>query len=69
MNTICMKKQRIEEYKAIIFDLDGTLYFQKSFRKKMICFLLLHLLNNPKAILDILIVWKYRVIREDWIRY
>lgn len=69
MDTICMRQQRLEDYKTVIFDLDGTLYFQKSFRKRMICFLILHILKKPKAILDMFIVWKYRVIREDWLRY
>lgn len=69
MDTICMKKQSLEDYKVIIFDLDGTLYFQKPFRKKMISFLVRHLLKKPKAIKDMLIIWKYRIIREEWTRY
>lgn len=69
MDTISMKKQSLEDYKAIILDMDGTLYFQKPFRRKMICSLFMHLLKNPTAIKDMLIIWKYRVIREDWTQY
>lgn len=31
MNQICMRKEKISGYKAVIFDLDGTLYYQNPF--------------------------------------
>ena len=40
MNRIKLRKPNILEYKAFIFDLDGTLYYQKPFRIKMLMTLL-----------------------------
>lgn len=66
MNQINMKKKRLCEYKAVIFDLDGTLYFQKPFRLRMIAYLAGYLLAHPSAVKDLLIIKKYREVREKW---
>ena len=55
-----------KEYKTVIFDLDGTLYFQKPFRICMAKFLLKKIITHPGTIKDIMIIMKYRKIRENW---
>lgn len=66
MNDIKMTKNRLSDYKAVIFDLDGTLYYQKPFRIKMMCYLVCRALSHPSCIKDILIIKKYREVRENW---
>lgn len=53
-------------YKTVIFDLDGTLYFQKPFRICMAKFLIKRILTHPGAIKDVMIIMKYRKVRENW---
>ncbi len=69
MNQVCMRKEKITQYKAVIFDLDGTLYYQNPFRLRMACWLLGHLIKHPSAINDMLIIKKYRKVRERWEQY
>ena len=33
------KNRKLDEYKAVVLDLDGTLYYQKPFRMRMVRFL------------------------------
>lgn len=63
------RKKKLDEYKAVVLDLDGTLYYQKPFRMRMIRFLAGYLLTHPRAIKDMFIILDYRKIREDWERY
>jgi len=65
MNTISLRKD-INDYELYIFDLDGTLYFQKPFRIRMALYLIQHLLLHPGSLKDIFIIKKYREIRENW---
>jgi HAD superfamily hydrolase (TIGR01549 family) len=58
--------KNIDEYKAVIFDMDGTLYFQKPFRVGMLFFLMGYVLKHPQAIKDLLVIKKYRQVREHW---
>jgi FMN phosphatase YigB (HAD superfamily) len=58
--------KNIYEYKAVIFDMDGTLYFQKPFRVRMLAFLLGQALRHPSSIKDMFIIKKYREVREHW---
>jgi FMN phosphatase YigB (HAD superfamily) len=58
--------RKLDEYKAVIFDMDGTLYYQKPFRIRMMIFLLGHVLRHPYAVKDMLIIKKYREVREHW---
>jgi HAD superfamily hydrolase (TIGR01549 family) len=58
--------REIYEYKAVVFDMDGTLYFQKPFRVRMLCFLLGHLISHPTSLKDLMIIKKYREVREHW---
>lgn len=59
-------KEKISDYKAVIFDLDGTLYYQKPFRIRMLIYLCQYMLLHPSSLKDILIVKEYRSVREKW---
>lgn len=69
MNQINKKNKKLDQYKAVVFDLDGTLYYQKPFRMRMVRFLAWHLISHPRAIKDMFIILDYRKIREDWEHY
>jgi HAD superfamily hydrolase (TIGR01549 family) len=58
--------KKLDEYKAVIFDMDGTLYYQKPFRIRMLLFLLGHVISHPSSFNDMLIIKKYREVREHW---
>lgn len=62
-------KEKISDYKAVIFDLDGTLYYQKPFRIRMLIYLCQYMLLHPSSLKDILIVKEYRSVREKWSAY
>lgn len=69
MNQVSMRKESLMEYKAVIFDLDGTLYYQKPFRIRMAAFLLQHLVCHPTSWRELLIIRTYRKVRENWEQY
>jgi HAD superfamily hydrolase (TIGR01549 family) len=46
--------------------MDGTLYFQKPFRVRMMMFLLGHTLTHPSSVKDLFVIKKYREVREHW---
>lgn len=69
MNQIALKKNNIMEYDVFIFDLDGTLYYQKPFRRKMLFVLLWHVLAHPMSIKDLFLIKTYRQVREQWEKY
>lgn len=69
MNQVSMRKKSLREYKAVIFDLDGTLYYQKPFRIRMAAFLLQHLICHPSTWRELLIIRTYRKVRENWEQY
>lgn len=66
MNQSSMRKKSLSEYRAVILDMDGTLYYQKPFRIRMFFYLLGHLFRHPPAIGDILLIKRYRQVREQW---
>lgn len=55
-----------DSYDLYIFDLDGTLYFQKPFRIRMAVYLATYVLSHPMSVKDIFIIKKYREVREKW---
>ena len=59
-------RKSFADYEAYIFDLDGTLYYQRQLRltmaKRLACFYLIH----PFRVKELLIVKKFREIREHW---
>lgn len=58
--------KKLDEYKLVIWDLDGTLYFQKEFRLKMAMVLLQNLVFTPTHWKDAFVILKYRSLREKW---
>lgn len=66
INLVNMRKKSLLDYKAVIFDLDGTLYYQKSFRIRMLLYLMGHMLTHPSGVKDVFLIKKYREVREDW---
>lgn len=57
--------KHINEYELIIFDMDGTLYFQRPLQIhmafKMICSCL-----KPRGLSELITVLKFRKLREQW---
>lgn len=66
MNLLKMRKNSLLDYQAVLFDLDGTLYYQKPFRMRMLVYLAIHILTHPSSVKDVLIIKKYREVREKW---
>ncbi|MCR5356869.1 MAG: HAD family hydrolase [Lachnospiraceae bacterium] len=56
----------ISEYKALVFDLDGTLYYQDRLRIKMAWMLLSYYLCHFWRIKELFIIKDFRKIREHW---
>ena len=59
-------RKSITEYKAVVFDLDGTLYYQKRLRIKMAWMLLSFYLCHFWRIKDLFIIKRFREVREHW---
>lgn len=57
--------RNINEYKLILFDMDGTLYFQRPLQIHMALKMLLSCLK-PGGMREINIVLKFRKLREHW---
>ncbi len=53
-------------YKAIVWDLDGTLYYQRRMRLIMLKELIVFYLFHPLRIKELLAVQKFRRVREKW---
>ena len=53
-----------KDYKLIIVDLDGTLYYQKPLRIKMAFSLLFHYSFRPHKLKELFVIKDYRKIRE-----
>ncbi|MGN1313935.1 MAG: HAD family hydrolase [Lachnospiraceae bacterium] len=58
--------KKLTQYKLIIWDLDGTLYYQKPFRKKMIEVILKELVFKPSRWKEARVILCYRRLREKW---
>ncbi len=50
--------------KAVIFDVDGTLYDQKRLRQRMLVDIFTTLLLSPGKLIDVKILWNFRKNRE-----
>lgn len=61
-------KRSFWDYPVVVFDLDGTLYYQKQLRvvmaKRLVCYYLAH----PFRIKELFIVKRFRQVRENWNR-
>ena len=53
-------------YRAVAFDLDGTLYDQKRLRKIMAKRLMLHYLCHPFRIRELFLLQTFRKVRDRW---
>ncbi len=60
------KHKKITEYKAVIFDLDGTLYFQTKLRLIMACCLGGYYVSHFWKFKELLALKKFREVRERW---
>lgn len=69
MNQIYIRKEKITEYKAVIFDLDGTLYYQRPFRVRMAWWIVGYIISHPHAVRDVFLIIQYRKVREHWEQY
>ncbi|MCR5421463.1 MAG: HAD family hydrolase [Lachnospiraceae bacterium] len=56
----------VNQYKALVFDLDGTLYYQKKLRIKMAWMIGSYYLCHFWRIKELFIIKKFREVREDW---
>lgn len=52
------------DVKAVIFDVDGTMYNQRSLQLHMMLEILLHSISRPVRVKDMLILRRYRIQRE-----
>ncbi|MDO5572938.1 MAG: HAD family hydrolase [bacterium] len=60
------KKQILSKYRAVIFDLDGTLYFQTKLRMMMACRLVGYYCTHFWRLKELLAIRKFRKVRERW---
>ncbi len=58
--------EKLARYDLIIFDMDGTLYFQTGMRIRMALMLIRHCLSGRKGFRDLSLILKYRKLREEW---
>lgn len=58
--------KNITDYQLIIWDLDGTLYYQKEFRRKMAIVIVKELCFSPKRWKELFLILYYRRLRENW---
>lgn len=68
-NDNILMKKCIWGYRAVIFDMDGTLYFQTKLRLSMALCLLKYYFCHPLCLKELFILKKYRYIREHWNKY
>ena len=64
-----MKKSlydKLSRYDLIIFDMDGTLYFQRGMQIRMALRLISHVFSEKGGLKDLRIIQKYRKLREKW---
>ena len=66
MDQLNMRKKSLYEYRVVIFDLDGTLYYQRPFRLRMLRHLAGYVMAHPLRFRDLLIIKTYRSVRERW---
>lgn len=61
-----IRKDFFTEYDVYVFDLDGTLYFQKPFRISMLIYLLTCGVTHPGKIREFFLLKEFRSVRERW---
>lgn len=58
-------KKKLQQYRLIIFDMDGTLYFQRPLQLRM-GLMMLAFCFRKNGIKEIKVILKYRKMREHW---
>ena len=58
--------EKLKGYDLIVFDMDGTLYFQKSLQIRMACRLIKHAAFHIRGFKELRAVLNYRKLREKW---
>ena len=61
-------RKPLTSYKAVLFDVDGTLYMQNRLRPVLAARLAKYYLLHPLRLKELLILIKYRSVRESWTR-
>lgn len=56
--------RKIKDYKMIIFDVDGTLYFQRKLRVSILGDLVAYHLLHFWRVRDLIILWRFRSMRS-----
>lgn len=59
-------KDFFSAYDVYVFDLDGTLYYQKPFRIRMLLYLLTYGMTHLGKIGEFFLLKEYRSVREKW---
>lgn len=57
---------KLSKYDLIVFDMDGTLYFQRGMQLRMAIRLILHVITVKGGLRDLKIILNYRKLREKW---
>jgi HAD superfamily hydrolase (TIGR01549 family) len=57
---------RLKEYDLIVFDMDGTLYFQRGMQLAMAVRLMRHALTAKHGFRHLSLILSYRKLREEW---
>lgn len=57
---------KLSGYDLIIFDMDGTLYFQRIMQIRMAFRLIKHAFSSKQGLKDLSAILKYRRMREEW---
>jgi len=63
-----MKKlmhKKLDDYRALILDMDGTLYYQRPVRLNMFFSLVFYFFLNPHKFKELMIIRDYRKLREN----
>ena len=66
LSVVKKMKKKLTEYKAVVFDLDGTLYYQRKLRIKMAWMLFSYYLCHFWRIKELFVIKKFREVRENW---
>ena len=57
---------KLSGYDLIIFDMDGTLYFQRIMQIRMALRLIKNVFTSRQGLRDLFVILKYRRMREEW---
>lgn len=58
--------KKIMDYRLVVFDLDGTLYYQRALQFKMACRLLTYYLLHLNKLKELWTLYQFRKVRERW---